>query len=85
MGGGVGKLRLSASLPGRASDPDLGLAAPDYQGTLDIDDFQVVNQPLLARLFSAGSLTGMGDLMGGEIHALSLKTLTPDEASHSKS
>jgi hypothetical protein len=61
-----GKLRLSASLPGRASDPDLGLATPDYQGTLDIDDFQVVNQPLLARLFSAGSLTGIGDLMGGD-------------------
>jgi Protein of unknown function/AsmA-like C-terminal region len=61
-----GKLHLSAMLPGRASDPDLGPAAPDYQGTLDIDDFQVVNQPLLARLFSAGSLTGMGDLMGGD-------------------
>jgi hypothetical protein len=61
-----GKLRLSATLPGRASDPDLGLAAPDYQGVLDIDDFQVVNQPLLARLFSAGSLTGIGDLMGGD-------------------
>ncbi|MES2292179.1 MAG: AsmA-like C-terminal domain-containing protein [Pseudomonadota bacterium] len=61
-----GKLRLSATLPGRASDPDLGLAAPDYQGMLDIDDFQVVNQPLLARLFSAGSLTGIGDLMGGD-------------------
>ncbi len=26
----------------------------------------MVNQPLLARLFSAGSLTGMGDLMGGD-------------------
>lgn len=27
----------------------------------------------------------LGNLMGGEIHALSLKTLTPDEASHGKS
>ena len=27
----------------------------------------------------------LGDRMGGEIHALSLKTLTPDEASHGKS
>lgn len=27
----------------------------------------------------------LGELMGGEIHALSLKTLTPDEASHGKS
>ena len=25
----------------------------------------MVNQPFLTRLFSAGSLTGMGDLMGG--------------------
>ncbi len=61
-----GKLRLSAALPGRASDPNSGAGIPDYQGTLDIDNFQVVNQPLLARLFSAGSLTGIGDLMGGD-------------------
>ena len=61
-----GKLKLVANLPGRAGDPDPGATFPDYQGTLDIDDFKVVNQPLLARLFSAGSLTGMGDLMGGE-------------------
>jgi acid stress-induced BolA-like protein IbaG/YrbA len=27
----------------------------------------------------------LGNLMGGEIHALSLKTLTPDEASQGKS
>jgi len=61
-----GKLHLVANLPGRASDPEVGAGVPDYQGTLDIDDFQVVNQPFLARLFSAGSLTGIGDLMGGD-------------------
>ncbi len=61
-----GKLHLVVNLPGRASDPEVGAGVPDYQGTLDIDDFQVVNQPLLARLFSAGSLTGIGDLMGGD-------------------
>ena len=27
----------------------------------------------------------LGELMGGEIHALSLKTLTPEEASRNKS
>jgi acid stress-induced BolA-like protein IbaG/YrbA len=27
----------------------------------------------------------LGELMGGEIHALSLKTFTPDEASNGKS
>jgi acid stress-induced BolA-like protein IbaG/YrbA len=26
----------------------------------------------------------LGNLMGGEIHALSLKTVTPDEAAHGK-
>ena len=61
-----GKLKLVANLPGRASDPDLGSAIPDYQGTLDIDNFQVLNQPFLTRLFSAGSLTGVGDLMGSD-------------------
>ena len=61
-----GKLHLAANLPGRAGDPEVGAGVADYQGTLDIDDFQVVNQPFLARLFSAGSLTGIGDLMGGD-------------------
>jgi Protein of unknown function/AsmA-like C-terminal region len=61
-----GKLKLEANLPGRAGDPDVNGATPDYQGTLNISDFQVVNQPFLTRLFSAGSLTGLADLMGGE-------------------
>ena len=26
----------------------------------------MINQPLISRLFAAGSLTGMGDLMGGD-------------------
>ncbi len=37
----------------------------DYSGTITVRDFKVVNQPFLARLFSAGSLIGMGDLLGG--------------------
>jgi hypothetical protein len=60
-----GALSAVAVLPGRAvdgSDP----AKPDFTGTLTIDDFRMVNQSFLARLFSAGSLTGLGDLMGGE-------------------
>ena len=61
-----GDLKLVANLPGRATDADPAPGnTPDYQGTLDIDNFQVLNQPLLARLFSAGSFTGLGDLMGG--------------------
>ena len=53
---------------------DLGLAAPDYHRHAGHRRFhQVVNQPLLARLFSAGSLTGIGDLMGGD--GISLENL----------
>lgn len=61
-----GKLKLVADLPGQAEDPGTGSKNPDYQGKLTIQDFQVVNQPFLTRLFSAGSLTGLADLMGGE-------------------
>ena len=61
-----GSLKLVANLPGRATDADPAPGnTPDYQGTLDIDNFQVMNQPTLARLFSAGSFTGLGDLLGG--------------------
>ena len=61
-----GKLRLATTLPGRAVDADVVGAAADFTGTLDIDDFTMLHQALLTRLFSAGSLTGMGDLMGGD-------------------
>ncbi|HEX4117266.1 MAG TPA: AsmA-like C-terminal region-containing protein [Rhizomicrobium sp.] len=70
-----GDLKLVATLPGRATDADPAPGnTPDYQGTLDIDNFQVLNQPLLARLFSAGSFTGLGDLMGGG--GISLEKMT---------
>jgi hypothetical protein len=38
----------------------------DYSGTVTIKDFKIVHQPFLARLFSAGSLIGIGDLMRGD-------------------
>lgn len=34
-------------------------------GRLSIRDFRIVDQPFLARLFAAGSLTGIADLLGG--------------------
>jgi hypothetical protein len=52
-------------LPGRASDVTPP-ASPDFDGTLAITNFKMVNQPFLARLFSAGSLTGIGDLLQNE-------------------
>ncbi|HMH64844.1 MAG TPA: AsmA-like C-terminal domain-containing protein, partial [Rhizomicrobium sp.] len=39
---------------------------PDFTGVLNVKDFQLVNQPLISRMFAAGSLTGLGDLMGGD-------------------
>ncbi|HEY5339305.1 MAG TPA: AsmA-like C-terminal domain-containing protein, partial [Rhizomicrobium sp.] len=38
----------------------------DYAGTVTIKDFKVVNQPFLSRLFAAGSLVGIADLMRGD-------------------
>lgn len=62
-----GALDIAALLPGRATDtPALDSKAPDFTGTLVVTNFRMVNQSLLARLFSAGSLTGLGDLLGGD-------------------
>jgi hypothetical protein len=59
-----GQLSLTADLaplptPGQRTEPG-------YDGTLKIDRFKVTNQPFLARLFAAGSFTGLGDLLQGE-------------------
>ena len=59
-----GKLSLTANLPGR--DTDTGNNDPDFTGKLNIDGFTMVNQPFLSRLFAAGSLTGVADLLGGQ-------------------
>lgn len=61
-----GDLLISATLPGAATGPDAGANVPDFQGTLTISNFKMVKQPFLARLFSAGSLTGIGDLLQNE-------------------
>lgn len=61
-----GTLSLTALLPGRAADPDVSGSVPDFTGKLDIDNFTLVHQAFLTRLFSAGSLTGLLDLMGGD-------------------
>jgi len=61
-----GKLDLTATLPGRAGDPPKDPAAADYTGKLALRDFKVLNQPFLARLFTAGSLDGLVNLMQGQ-------------------
>jgi len=54
-----GRIELNASLPGNAE-------GPDYQGKLTMRDFKILNQPFLTRLFTAGSLDGMINLMQGQ-------------------
>ncbi len=62
-----GALSATVNLPGQASDiVNPSNPAPDFTGVLNIKDFHLINQPLISRLFAAGSLTGLGDLMGGD-------------------
>lgn len=69
-----GKLSLLADLnpteEGSRSD-----TAGTSSGLLRIEDFRIVDQPFLARLFAVGSLTGIGDLLNGSgisFHTLEL-------------
>lgn len=59
-----GALVIEATMPPMSvrNDPNI----PDYNGKLVITDFRVLNQGFLARLFAAGSLTGLSDLMRGQ-------------------
>lgn len=57
-----GKLDLQATLHGSAAVP-ANDGANDYEGMIRLRDFKLLNQPFLARLFSAGSLVGFGNLM----------------------
>lgn len=58
-----GALNLSATLsPVEAAKNKAPL---DYAGKLTIRDFKVTDQPFLARLFAAGSLGGISDLLQG--------------------
>jgi hypothetical protein len=67
-----GELAATINLPGQANDPPSSSntgpssTAPDFAGVMMVKNFQMTNQPLISRLFSAGSLTGLGDLMGGD-------------------
>jgi hypothetical protein len=53
-----GRMRAQATLPPAGRTGKIGL-------TLGMADFQLTNQPFFVRLFSAGSLTGLVDLLDG--------------------
>jgi hypothetical protein len=61
-----GKLEFVATFPGRTNDTAKAQNVPDYQGKAVLKDFRVLNQPFLARLFTAGSLGGLANLMQGQ-------------------
>jgi hypothetical protein len=61
-----GTLAVTVKMPPLADAARNDSGTPDYTGTLTIRDFRVLNQPLLTRLFTAGSLAGFVNLMRGE-------------------
>ncbi len=72
-----GDLKIEVQLPSMAVGlSDIDPKTPDYTGTLSVSDFTIVDQPFLARLFAAGSLGGLIDLMGGKGVVIS-KLATP--------
>ncbi len=54
--GGEGSMLIALHRPG----------VPGFAGQLEARNLQIVNAPLLARIFSAGSLDGLANLMNGE-------------------
>lgn len=60
-----GKVSLAIDFP-RSADQVPAKTEDDYTAILIAEDFRVMNQPFLTRLFSAGSLTGIIDLMSGQ-------------------
>lgn len=60
-----GKLDATINFPGNGDAPVEG-DNPDFEGTLVAQDFRILHQPFLARLFAAGSLVGFIDLMGAK-------------------
>ncbi len=56
-----GRLTISAKMP----PANAAKGGTDYAGTLVMRDFKIENQPFFARLFAAGSLGGLLDLMRG--------------------
>ncbi|HLY05214.1 MAG TPA: AsmA-like C-terminal domain-containing protein, partial [Rhizomicrobium sp.] len=64
-----GHLDAQANMPAASASPQKG-GIPDYAGELTIKDCTILNQPFLARIFSAGSPGGMFNLMNGDGIAL---------------
>jgi hypothetical protein len=61
-----GKLEFVGTLPGKANDTAKDQNAPDFQGKAVLTEFRILDQPFLTRVFTAGSLGGLANLMQGQ-------------------
>ncbi len=61
-----GKLNVAAMMPPMSAAVGKDPNVIEYTGALTIDNFTVVNQPFLARMFSSGSPGGISDLLQGQ-------------------
>jgi hypothetical protein len=61
-----GKLAAKVTFPERNAAARGKLAAPDYEGTVNLSDVILTDQPFLSRLFAAGSLDGPLRLLQGQ-------------------
>ena len=61
-----GKLDVAATMPPMSAAVGKDPNAIEYTGAVTIDDFTIVNQPFLARMFSSGSFGGFADLLRGQ-------------------
>ena len=61
-----GKLNIAAMMPPMSAAVGKDPNVIEYTGALTIDDFTIVNQPFLARMFSSGSFGGVSDLLRGQ-------------------
>lgn len=59
-----GKIVATLNFPGNGDAPVA--TGPDFEGIVVAEDFRILHQPFLARLFAAGSLTGFADLMSSK-------------------
>ena len=61
-----GQLSLAVDLSALPPPGQITRTEPNFDGVLRIEKFKIVNQPFVARLLSAGSFTGLDDLLRGE-------------------
>ena len=62
----VGNGQVATQTAHTHGEDEVPHATPEFTGVLEARDMRIVGAPLLARIFSAGSLIGLSDLLSGE-------------------